>query len=114
MKKKYIFYYKRFWITLIAIYIVFFLTSYVVIKTEVKFDIIQPKLEPIYHLLLRNIGLIDGGEYSSYNNSMAPILWQLPYSLIGFVILALILVIFSAIAQKAIYKLKKHDSAHNV
>lgn len=96
MGKRYLFQSKTFWAIWLAIsllYVAFYLSLYVQIYSDIAFDITVGKSEPIWHLLLRSIGIIEGGEYAGYSPSIEPIINGLPYTVAFYGLVTLIVIV---------------------
>jgi len=63
-------------------------------------------MEPVWHLILRNLQIIDGAEYSQYGVSWKPILYQLPYTTLFYAASTLIITIVIIAADKTIRALR--------
>ncbi len=100
MARKYLFQHRAFWYALTLIYLAIFLINYVEIHYEIKFDLASPVFEPTYHLILRNIGLIHGGQFSRYSDSLTPITYNLPYFILSIAILTVVIVSILFAVQK--------------
>lgn len=98
--RKYLFQHNTFWISLAVIYLVIFLLNYVEVHYQINFDVASPVFEPTYHLLLRKIGLVQGGEFSRYSNSLEPIIDNLPYFLLSIAILTAVTMFVIFAVQK--------------
>jgi hypothetical protein len=52
-------------------------------------------MEPVWHLIFRNLQLIEGGKFAQYEESWEPILYQLPYSMASYLIITLIVIVIT-------------------
>jgi len=103
MVKKYYFQHRIFWYSLTLIYLALFLINYVEIHYEINFDIASPVFEPTYHLILRNIGLINGGDFSRYTDSLTPLTYNFPYFILSIALLTVVIVSILFVVQKVYY-----------
>ena len=109
MKNKYLFQNRAFWVVLSFIYLAIFLINYVQVHYEIYFDLASPVMEQTYHLILRNAGLIQGGSFSRYSDSLAPVTYNLPYFILSIAVLSLIMVSIIYVVQK-VYRIFIKDT----
>lgn len=91
---------KLFWLVLLCAYAVLFFVTHVPVYSDHYYGLEIGKYEAVYHLILRNIGWIEGGEYLNYSSSLDPLLRQLPYSLISYAIITIGFVLILILSQK--------------
>jgi hypothetical protein len=95
MKIKYLFQYRSFWAGLSIVYLALFLGNHV----QVNIDPAYWVMEPTYHLILRNAGLLQGNQFSYYSDSLAPITYNLPYFILAAAVLSFIIVSIIFVVQ---------------
>ncbi len=66
---------------------------------QVNIDPEHLVMEPTYHLILRNAGLIQGSHFSHYSASLAPLTDNLPYFVLAAAVLSFIIVSIIFVVQ---------------
>jgi hypothetical protein len=107
MTAKYIYRNKFFWGILLAIYIGIFSISHVQIYSTHNYGVIVGVMEPVWHLALRNMDIIDGSNFNQYGSSWAPILDQLPYAIAFCAVLTLVILAITFCIQGGIDTLRQ-------
>ena len=90
---------RAYWIAIATIFLGSFLFGHVQIYYDHYEGLIIGEMEPAYHLILRHSGLISGGEYSKYSDSLVPILNQLPWQFLGILVIAMVLYIITRVIR---------------
>lgn len=110
MKRRYLFQSKWFWLIWVTLFVAFYLYTHVQIHFDIVFDTVSGKMEPVWHLILRNFGIINGGEYATYDSSLTPILHQLPYVFAFFILCSICLITVTFIIQRLLFMQKNLTS----
>ncbi len=95
MKRQYLFQYRSFWVVLSIVYLALFLVNRVKVNIDPQYHV----LEPTYHLILRNVGLIREGQFSQYSDLLAGLQYDLLYFIFSVIVLSIIIVSIIFVVQ---------------
>jgi len=106
MRDNYIYQTKSFWGILLVVYAGILSITHVQIYQNHYYGVVSGVMEPVWHLVLRNLKIIDGGKFNQYGSSLKPILYQLPYVLALYCVATMIIIAALYCLQKGLNTLR--------